>query len=233
MKTGVKRDGELTGLAVKVFLDGGAFSSFGIASTYYTGALTPITYKLPTYKFDGVRVFTNKPPCGPKRGHGGPQPRFGFEIQLDKIACELGMDPIDLRLRNLIEPYSTTVNSLRVTSCGLRECIEKVSEASGWKERRGELAALRQGARLCGERVSLGHGNDNVASRFAAFRPRINWTEAALSPYFAAAPKSDRGPTICSPRLSPKSWAYPRRRARHCRRYGHYANRPRQLIRAA
>lgn len=139
MKTGVRRDGELTGLAVKIFLDGGAFSSFGIASTYYTGALTPITYKLPAYKFDGVRVFTNKPPCGPKRGHGGPQPRFAFEIQLDKIAVDLGIDPIDLRLRNLIEPYSTTVNSLRVTSCGLRECIEQVSAASGWRDRRAAL----------------------------------------------------------------------------------------------
>lgn len=139
MKTGVKRDGELTGLAAKIFLDGGAFSSFGIASTYYTGALTPITYKLPAYKFEGVRVFTNKPPCGPKRGHGGPQPRFAFEIQLDKIAEELGIDPVDLRLRNVIEPYSTTVNSLRVTSCGLRECIEKVEDASGWRERRAQL----------------------------------------------------------------------------------------------
>lgn len=139
MKTGAKRDGELTGLAVKIFLDGGAFSSFGIATTYYTGALTPITYRLPAYKFEGVRVFTNKPPCGPKRGHGGPQPRFGFEIQLDKLAEDLGMDPVDLRLRNVMEPYSTTVNSLRVTSCGLRECIEKVAEASGWRERRAHM----------------------------------------------------------------------------------------------
>lgn len=139
MKTGVKRDGELTGLAVKIFLDGGAFSSFGIASTYYTGALTPITYKLPAYKFDGVRVFTNKPPCGPKRGHGGPQPRFGFEIQLDKVAEDLGMDPIALRKRNLMEPYSTTVNSLRVTSCGLKECIEQVEKESGWQERRAKM----------------------------------------------------------------------------------------------
>lgn len=139
MKTGVKRDGELTGLAIKMFLDGGAFSSFGIATTYYTGALTPVTYRLPAYKFEGIRVFTNKPPCGPKRGHGAPQPRFGFEIQLDKLAEQLGIDPIELRMRNLIEPYSTTVNSLRVTSCGLRECLDKVQEASRWKERRAKM----------------------------------------------------------------------------------------------
>ena len=139
MKTGVLRDGTLTALAVKMFLDGGAFSSFGIATTYYTGALLPVTYRLPAYKFEGIRVFTNKPPCGPKRGHGAPQPRLGFEAQLDKIAEDLSLDPIELRLRNLIEPKSTTVNSLRITSCGLRECLDKVAEASDWKQRRSRL----------------------------------------------------------------------------------------------
>ena len=59
-------------------------------STFYTGALQTVTYKVPRYKFRGVRVFTNKPPCGPKRGHGTPQPRFALEVQLDKIAEDLG-----------------------------------------------------------------------------------------------------------------------------------------------
>ena len=139
LKTGVKKDGTLTGLAGRMFLDGGAFSSFGIATAYYAGSLLPLTYKLPAYKYEGIRVFTNKPACGPKRGHGAPQPRFGWEIQLDKIAEDLALDPIELRLRNLMEPNSTTMNSLRVTSCGLRECVEKVAEASGWTERRNKL----------------------------------------------------------------------------------------------
>lgn len=139
IKTGVKKDGTLTGLAVRAFLDGGAYSSFGIATTFYVGSLLPLTYKLPAYRYEGIRVFTNKPPCGPKRGHGANQPRYAWEVQLDKIAEDLGIDPIDLRLRNLIEPYSTTMNSLRVTSCGLRECIEKVAAASGWYERRASL----------------------------------------------------------------------------------------------
>jgi 4-hydroxybenzoyl-CoA reductase alpha subunit len=139
LKTGVKQDGTLTGLALRAFLDGGAFSSFGIATAYYAGSLLPLTYKLPAYKYEGMRVFTNKPACGPKRGHGAPQPRFAWEIQLDKIAAELGLDPLDLRLRNLIEPKSTTMNSLRVTSCGLHECLEQVANASGWRERRGKL----------------------------------------------------------------------------------------------
>ena len=58
-----------------------------------------MTYDIPRYRFRGCRVFTNKPPCGPKRGHGTPQPRFGLEVQLDKIAEALGLDPAELRLQ--------------------------------------------------------------------------------------------------------------------------------------
>ena len=62
-------------------------------STFYTGALQTVTYNIPRYRFRGCRVFTNKPPCGPKRGHGTPQPRFGQEVQLDKIAEQLAHRP--------------------------------------------------------------------------------------------------------------------------------------------
>src|SRR4029453_10340943 len=91
--TGVTRDGSITGMHVKTLLDGGAYGSYGVASTFYTGALQTVTYHIPTYHFQGCRVFTNKPPCGPKRGHGTPQSRFGQEIQLDKIAESLSIDP--------------------------------------------------------------------------------------------------------------------------------------------
>jgi CO/xanthine dehydrogenase Mo-binding subunit len=82
-----------------------------------------------------VRVFTNKPPCGPKRGHGTPQPRFALEVHLDRIAEELGLDPAEMRLAQLQPPNSLTANWLRVGSMGLGECIRKVVEASGWKEK--------------------------------------------------------------------------------------------------
>jgi len=90
MKTGVRNDGSLVAQTLQTALDGGAYGSYGVASTYYTGALQTVTYRLPRYRFDSVRAFTNKPACGPKRGHGTPQPRFGFEVQLDKIAVALG-----------------------------------------------------------------------------------------------------------------------------------------------
>ncbi len=134
IKTGVKQDGTLTAMHFRSFLDGGAYGSYGIATTYYTGALQTVTYQLPCYKFEGMRLFTNKPPCGPKRGHGTTQPRYAVEVHLDKIAHDLGIDPVELRQRNLIQPYTYTVNGLRITSCALGECIDKVIDRSNWHE---------------------------------------------------------------------------------------------------
>ena len=134
-KLGLKKDGKFTGLSFQTILDGGAYGSYGVASTYYTGALQTTTYHLPTYKFEGARLFTNKPPCGPKRGHGTPQPRFGMEIQIDKAAELLGIDPAELRLKNLVPPNSLTANFLTIRTIGLRRCIERVVEASGWKDK--------------------------------------------------------------------------------------------------
>lgn len=139
IKTGVKNDGTLKAMHFRSFLDGGGYSSYGLASVYYTGALQTVTYNLPAYKFEGARVFTNKPPCGPKRGHGTPQPRFAVEVQLDEIAEKLGIDPIDLRLKQLVEPNSETVNGLRISTTGLRECIEKVAARAEWKKKFRQL----------------------------------------------------------------------------------------------
>jgi len=134
VKTGVKKDGAITAMHFKSLLDGGGYGSYGVASTYYTGALQTVTYHVPRYKFQGARAFTNKPPCGPKRGHGTPQPRFALEVHLDKIAEQLGMDPAELRLKQLVPPNSLTANWLRIGSMGLGACIRKVVQGSGWKE---------------------------------------------------------------------------------------------------
>ncbi|HVG29277.1 MAG TPA: molybdopterin cofactor-binding domain-containing protein [Pyrinomonadaceae bacterium] len=135
IKTGVRRDGAITAMDFESFLDGGAYGSYGVASTFYTGALQTVTYEVPRYRFRGLRAFTNKPPCGPKRGHGTPQPRFGLEIQLDKIAEDLKLDPAEMRLKHLVKPDSVTANYLRIGSMGLGRCIEKVVEGSGWKNK--------------------------------------------------------------------------------------------------
>src|SRR5712691_4061636 len=134
-KTGVKKDGTITALHLRTLLDGGAYGSYGVASTFYTGALQTVTYRIPRYRFQGCRTFTNKPPCGPKRGHGTVQPRFGQEIQLDKIAEKLGIDPADLRLRIAESPNTVTANYLRLSTVNLAECIRRVVDISSWKEK--------------------------------------------------------------------------------------------------
>ena len=136
IKTGFTRDGDITGCHLKTWLDGGAYGSYGVASTFYTGVINPVSYKMPVYKFEGARIFTNKPPCGPKRGHGTPQPRFALECQIDKAAEQLGLDPADMRRRIVTEPFTKTANHLTVTTTGLGECIDRVVEASGWREKR-------------------------------------------------------------------------------------------------
>jgi 4-hydroxybenzoyl-CoA reductase alpha subunit len=135
VRTGVKRDGAITAMHFRSFLDGGAYGSYGVASTFYTGALQTVTYDVPRYKFEGVRCFTNKPPCGPKRGHGTPQPRFALEIQIDKIAEELGLDPAEMRKQHLVPAGSVTANYLRIGSMGLGKCIDKVVDGSDWKRK--------------------------------------------------------------------------------------------------
>ena len=135
VKTGVKNDGAITAMHFQSYLDGGAYGSYGVASTFYTGALQTVTYEVPRYKFQGLRAFTNKPPCGPKRGHGTPQPRYALEVQLDKIAEQLRLDPVEIRRKHLVAPNSVTANYLRIGSMGLGKCIDKVAEGSRWSER--------------------------------------------------------------------------------------------------
>jgi CO/xanthine dehydrogenase Mo-binding subunit len=90
---------------------------------------------MPRFKCESVRVFTNKAPCGPKRGNGTPQPRFAQEVQMDKIAEQLGLDPAEMRKRHLVQPGSTVANWVRVGSMALGDCIDKVVEGSRWNER--------------------------------------------------------------------------------------------------
>ena len=135
IKTGVKNDGAITAMHFQSYLDGGAYGSYGVASTFYTGALQTVTYDVPRYKFQGIRTFTNKPPCGPKRGHGTPQPRYGLEVQIDKIAEQLRLDPAEMRRKHLVPPNTVTANYLRIGSMGLGECIDRVVEGSDWKNR--------------------------------------------------------------------------------------------------
>ncbi|MDP6410472.1 MAG: molybdopterin-dependent oxidoreductase [Planctomycetota bacterium] len=138
-RAGADSDGRLRGVDARILIDGGAYSSFGLVTTYYSGQLLTGPYDFPAYRFDSTRVFTNKPPCGPKRGHGSVQPRFAFEVQLDELAQKVGLDPIEIRRVNFQGSDTSTVNGQRITSSGFAECLDAVEHASDWKARHGAL----------------------------------------------------------------------------------------------
>ena len=154
MTTGVKKDGTLMALQHECYLDGGAYSSFGIATVYYAGSLLGGPYRLPNMKYDGYRVYNNKPACGAQRGHGGVAARAAWEQQLDEIAEELGIDPIELRLKNMMRAGDTTCNALNMSSLGMKECIEAVKDGSGWTGKKGKLPQGKGIGMACGFFVS-------------------------------------------------------------------------------
>jgi len=163
LKTGVKNDGRITAVKARVVQDGGAYCSYGVVTILYSGALLGALYDIPNIQYDGYRVLTNKPVCGAMRGHGTVNVRFAFESQLDELAATIGMDPAEIRQRNLLQPPCITVNGLRVQSYGLPECIEKVVDRSGWRQRKGKLPKSRGLGVACSHYVS-GAANSIIRS---------------------------------------------------------------------
>jgi 4-hydroxybenzoyl-CoA reductase alpha subunit len=160
VKTGWTSDGHITAMDFKSFVDGGAYMSYGAASLYYTGALQGVCDHLPAYRWQGVRVLTNKPPCGPKRGHGTPQPRYALECHFDAVADRLGIPILELRRKNFLGPNRKTVNHLRVTSNGLSDCVDIVTRESGFERQHrrlplGKGIGFAVGAYLCGAGLPL------------------------------------------------------------------------------
>ena len=163
LKTGVRKDGSITAVRARVVQDGGAYCSYGVVTILYSGALLGALYDIPNIQYDGYRVLTNKPACGAMRGHGTVNVRFAFESQLDELAAKIGMDPAEIRQKNLLQPPCITVNGLRVQSYGLPECIEKTVERSGWKQRKGKLSKGRGLGIACSHYVS-GAANSIIRS---------------------------------------------------------------------
>lgn len=138
-QVGADDTGHLKAVRSEIDIDGGAYASFGMITAFYAGQLLTGPVGFDTYAFKARRYYTNKPACGPKRGHGSVQPRFAFEVSLDMLAHKLGMDPMDIRRKNFSGENTTLVNGQRVGSQGLLECLGAVEQASDWKLRRGKL----------------------------------------------------------------------------------------------
>lgn len=127
--------GKITALDLDATIDGGAWGSFGVVTTYYNGVLAMGPYQIPNFRYAGRRVYTNKAPCGAMRGHGAVNTRFAFEVLMDQLAEEAKIDPCDFRLANLLPENCETINGFRITSNGTRECILQARERSEWDKK--------------------------------------------------------------------------------------------------
>lgn len=141
LKSGVKRDGTLMAMTGEVIADGGAYCSYG--PTVIAAAIMRIfmVYKIQNFRVFGFRVYTNNPICGAIRGFGGVQSGFAVESHMDMLARGIGMDPMEFRLKNATDPDTVTVNKLIISSNGLKDCIRKAAESSGWAQKNGKKRA--------------------------------------------------------------------------------------------
>jgi 4-hydroxybenzoyl-CoA reductase subunit alpha len=140
MEIGATNEGKLTAIDTGIAIDGGAYGSFGVVTSYYNGVLLQAPYEIDNLGFKTLRVYTNKPQSGAMRGHGAVNSRFAMETLMDELAIKLNIDPCELRLKNFMTSNVFTIGKFRITSNGSRESLLKVMEQSGWKERHGNLS---------------------------------------------------------------------------------------------
>lgn len=139
MRMGFHPEKGVTALNADILIDGGAYGSFGVVTTYYNGVLLQGPYPVPNFRFECNRVYTNKPMCGAMRGHGGVNPRFASESLFDMACVAAGVDPCQTRIDLIHRENTLTVNEFRITSVGLKRGLETAIKRSGWTEKYGKL----------------------------------------------------------------------------------------------
>ncbi len=154
VEMGISNDGCIKVLDADIAIDGGAYGSFGVVTSYYNGVLLQAPYKLDNFGFRTFRVYTNKPQCGAMRGHGAVNSRFAVESLIDELANKIKMDPCELRMKNFLDSNTLTVGQYRITSNGSRESLQKVMEQSKWTNRFGKLEKGKGLGVACGFFIS-------------------------------------------------------------------------------
>jgi CO/xanthine dehydrogenase Mo-binding subunit len=155
IKTGMDKNGQVQARDITCYMDGGAYSSTGPIATSVPFLCMEQAYKLPSVRFNGYRVYTNKPIGGMYRVHGRAF-ASGVDLQMDLMAEELGLDPLQVRLINSREVGETTPTGSKVQSCGMKECIKTAAEASGWERKYNKLPKYR----------GIGLGTNSVQTGF-------------------------------------------------------------------
>lgn len=133
VRAGARQDGRITFRDVSAVLDIGAYVSWGSVTPLVMMETTASLYRVPHVRFRANCVYTNNPITGAMRGYGNPQSTFFIETIMDRLAEELNMDPVEIRIRNANQPNSVTPQGLVITSCGMKECLEAVAAAADSK----------------------------------------------------------------------------------------------------
>ena len=169
LKIGVKKDGTIMARSMKVIEDGGAYASSGLVAINITWVMSEHVYRTPNLKYEGYLVYTNKTPCSMMRLQPH-EVHFAEDSLMDAIAEELGIDPVEIRLKNAIKPGEVLPSKSVVTSCAFSETIEKAVAESGYREKRGKLGAGRGiGIGCAGGIAGFNLGIRAISSAFIKF----------------------------------------------------------------
>ena len=139
IKSGVKKDGTIVAQDIKVIADNGAYRGSGPVVIFLCHGFSFPIYNIANYRYEGFSVYTNNGIRGPQRGHGAPQIRFSIDSHIDLIARDLGLDPVDIMLKNVRHKGDVLPNGDRLDSCGLTECIEGAARAIDWQNKRRQF----------------------------------------------------------------------------------------------
>ncbi len=145
IRSGVKRDGTLVAREVEAVYDTGAYAITGPSTAKNGGEVSGGPYRIPNQRLTSYCVYTNSPPAGPYRGFGVPQGCWAYESQMDDIARRLGLDPVELRLKNLVREGDVFVTGDKLVSVGISDCLRQVAKAIGWQGKAEQAAELRSG----------------------------------------------------------------------------------------
>lgn len=174
VKTGIKNDGTITGRHITNICDNGAYCDYGPVVTNVGGAMQGTLYRFMNYRYDGYTVYTNLPYGGAMRGIGNPQVHYAGETQLNMIAERLGMDPLEIRIKNAVRTGDETATGAILKSCGLVECLEEVAKEIGWKEKRAHPVPNRGLGIACGVHFTGVRLSPGIDADFAGATLTIN-----------------------------------------------------------
>jgi len=141
LRCGAKKDGTLTFRDAHLVHDNGGRTSWGATTPFVMMHCFSSLYRVPHVRFHTTVVNTNNPCSGSMRGYGNLQATFAVESQLDRLAEELGMDPLELRLKNCLEQGETTGQGMYLETCGQRECLTTAANSAAWTEKHGRMGA--------------------------------------------------------------------------------------------